>query len=620
MTAATLSVDQTACLEHLRKRINGYSFHEGAVLINVPLVPVDVLDGDVARNRGYFAYPPTTQLYLSAILRSLNVESIVLDLNFVLLDEARKDQPDLTEAWTRALDEALAHFDKPLVCVSLMFESTYEQYLRICRHVRQVKPGACIAAGGVAATADPEKLLADGSADLVFLHEGERPLAAFYGFLDGTSEKPPFNLAFRDETGVIRRLESVEGGPVEIDIREDYRKIDVAAYCQVGSLSSLSRMQGIDVPYASVLSRRGCRARCSFCGVRNFNGKGVRVREAVNVVDEMRHLHDVYGVRYFDWLDDDLLYDRSAALALFREIAERLPGIAWGANNGLIAAAIDAEIMEAMQASGCIAFKIGLESGNAEVLRAVHKPTNLDRFFQFAKLSKDFPGLFVLVNLIMGFPGETIRQMRDSFVTSVRGGLDWNSFYVYQHLKNTELYLNYGSVSGSVLETDYSKDGQTPTVFAKDNNPVRGAAFRDMELETDLVRNYDVFTLPDDLIPSREQLKEVWFTYNLVSNFLLNPAYQTSSDVRLANAVRWQRALQQAYLRDAAMAASLYFLEWRLGHLGTGELEALRGEALRKLNQSPYWQQRDRAFGFSSMLDRQPPAIDPRCSSFITTP
>lgn len=605
-------------LNALRERIKGYSFHGGAVLVNVPLVPIDVLDQAVACNRGYFAYPPTTQLYLSAILRAENVDSIILDMNFVLLDEARQKTPDLSAAWARALDRALAHFENPFVCVSLMFESTYEEYQRICTYVRKIKPGACIAVGGVAATADPEKLLKDGSADLVFLYEGERPLAAFYDFLNGTSDAAPINLVFCDGDGVVCRLDTVDGGPVEVDIREDYRKINVSAYCEIGSLSSLSRMQGIDVPYASVLSRRGCRARCSFCGVRNFNGKGVRVRVPVNVVDEMQYLHDVYGVRYFDWLDDDLLYDRAGVLALFREISQRLPGISWGANNGLIAAAIDTEVMEAMQDSGCIGFKIGLESGNPEVLRAVHKPTNLEKFYQFADLAKSFPKMFVSVNLIMWFPGEKIHQMRDTFVAAVRGGLDWNSFFVYQHLKNTELYLNYGSVSGSVLETDYSKDGQTPKIFSRDNNPVRGAAFRDMELDTDLIRNYDVFTLADDLIPSREQLKEVWFTYNLVTNFLLNPAYHCESDIRLAGSIRWLRAVHQAYVRDAAMAAGLYFLEWRLGRLGVGEIEQLRTDALQKLTQSPYWQQRDRAFGFSSLLDRQAPVIDPRCSAFLT--
>lgn len=609
----TINASDLPTVAELLEKVNAFAFRDGAVLINVPLVPVELLDRNVALNRGYFAYPPTTQLYLAAALRQLGVPSVVLDLNFVLLEEAQKAEPDLTGAWTRALEEALATFDRPLVCVSLMFESTLDRFQDICRQVRAAQPDACIMVGGVAATADPDKLLEDGLVDLVFLHEGEQALTAFYDVLDGKPDAVPTNLVFRNVAGAIRRFPGGTGGVVDIDIRQEYPKIAVADYCKVGSLSSLSRMYGVDVPYATVLSRRGCRARCAFCGVRNFNGKGVRVRSTEDVVDEMAHLRDHFGVRHFDWLDDDLLYNRAAALNLFRRIAERLPDVTWVANNGLIASAIDTELLEAMQASGCVGFKVGLESGNPDVLKAVHKPTNLAGFYSFAKLAQDFPKMFVSVNLIMGFPGETVHQMRDSFVVSVKGGLDWNSFYVYQHLKNTELYLNYGSVSGSVLETDYSKDGQTPKVFLKDINPVRGAAFRDMEASDDLVRGYHVFDLPDSLVPDREQLKEIWFTYNLVSNFIFNPGLRTESETRLTNAVRWVRAVQQAYPRDAAMAALLYALERRLSHLDRGAVEKLRDEAHAKLVQSEYWQMRDRTFKFSALLDGDLPPVDPRC-------
>jgi len=159
-----------------------------------------------------------------------------------------------------------------------------------------------------------------------------------------------------------------------------------------------------------------------------------------------------------------------------------------------------------------------------------------------------------------------------------------------------------------------------PKVFLKDINPVRGAAFRDMEFDDDLVRNYDIFDLPDGMVPSRDQLKEIWFTYSLVSNFLLNPALTTGSEVRLENGVRWLRAVQQAYPRDAVMAASLYFLEWRRHLLPATDLEKLRSEATSKLAQSAYWQQRNQAFGFACLLDRELPSVDPRCTAFLATP
>ena len=80
---------------------------------------------------------------------------------------------------------------------------------------------------------------------------------------------------------------------------------------------------------------------------------------------------------------------------MFREIEKILPDITWAANNGLIAAGIDSNMMDAIRDSGCIGFKIGLESGNEKVLREVHKPTTLSNFYKFSKLSKGYPEIFV---------------------------------------------------------------------------------------------------------------------------------------------------------------------------------------------------------------------------------
>src|SRR5262245_55506321 len=67
--------------DQLGEFVRGKEFCSGAVVINVPLIPMDSVNVAVARNRGYFAYPPTTQLFLSAVFRELAIPSCVLDIN-----------------------------------------------------------------------------------------------------------------------------------------------------------------------------------------------------------------------------------------------------------------------------------------------------------------------------------------------------------------------------------------------------------------------------------------------------------------------------------------------------------------------------------------------------------
>ncbi|MBT4769713.1 MAG: B12-binding domain-containing radical SAM protein [Rhodospirillaceae bacterium] len=600
--------------EALRSRIKGYTFEGGALLVQIHQVPFHALDAGVARARGYFAYPPQSLLYLSAVFDGLGIQPHILDLNFHVLKEMQKKDGDPRSAWVKNLNEGLAVFDRPVVCLSLMFDSTYEQFRETCEYIKKNKPDAFIAVGGVAATADPERILRDGLADIVFSHEGESSLRRFYEFLRGENEELPINLSFLNGEGELVQAPMASGGEVDLDIRDQYARLPIAEYHQVGSLSNFSRMNGLDVPFATILSRRGCRAHCSFCGVRNFNGKGIRVRSRSGVIDEMEWLYRNYGIRYFDWLDDDLLYNSSDCIKMFEEISERLPGISWGANNGVIAAAVTPEILDAMEKSGCIGYKIGLESGNPDVLRQVHKPTNLAKFFEFSERARSYPKMFTAVNFIMGFPGETFSQMRDSFATALSARLDWNSFYVYQHLKNTELYIAYGGTSGGVIETEDGKDGQLPTF-----NPVRSGGFEgNYAANEDILTGYEVFDHTADIAPGRAQLREIWFTFNIVANFLRMPALFSDSEARLRNSILWMKALCQAYPSDPSMSCLLYFLQRRSG-APVSDLETLQNLTIKNLKASDYWMWRDSQFGFSSFLDGIIPEADPCVDALLAS-
>ena len=101
--------DDTDFLSALRRRVGSYEFETGAVVVQIPQVPSELLEAAVAQNRGYFAYPPASLFYLGAALDSLGVENRLLDLNYVTLDAAQKGlDPDA--AWTSALDAALDEF------------------------------------------------------------------------------------------------------------------------------------------------------------------------------------------------------------------------------------------------------------------------------------------------------------------------------------------------------------------------------------------------------------------------------------------------------------------------------------------------------------------------------
>ncbi|MFI5349306.1 MAG: B12-binding domain-containing radical SAM protein [Elusimicrobiota bacterium] len=609
----------SSCLAELDAFVGRFDFDAGAVLVNLPQVPFDILDAQVARNRGYFAYPPSSLLYLGACLRELDVKHSIVDLNYAVLRAVQEGHPDLRALCREKLREAAAQYEKPLLCVSFMFEATYPAFEFVCKFLRSEYPGLCIAAGGVNATADPDILLDRGLVDVVFCNEGEQVLDGFYRFVRGQTREIPVNIVFRDEAGKVQRTPLFSGGPVEIDIKPEYDLIPVHDYHRAGSLSSLSRMNGLDIPFGTILAKRGCRAFCAFCGVRNFNGKGVRLRGAKEVVDEMTLLHEKYGIDHFDWLDDDLLNDKKETLALFHEISERLPGITWAANNGLIATAVDRDLYEAMRKSGCIGFKVGLESGNDEMIKRIHKPSSVKQFLNFAKLAQDFPDIFVSINFILGLPEERFEQMRDSLLVAVRSRLNWHNFYMYQHLKNTEFYIAYGGLGDDYINKEHGKENSGPTLgglkaIGKDSlhlyiNPVRGGAFNNLGKDKDLPTGYEIFDIDPKLVPPRTWVREIWFTFITIANFLTNPCIKGHDEVRLKGMIRWLDVLGMAYPQDPMMAGLRYFLMEKSAAYPKAQLEEARSKAKALIDQSDYWQLRDRQFGFSSFLDRAAPEL-----------
>jgi radical SAM superfamily enzyme YgiQ (UPF0313 family) len=588
--------------------VSRFNFEDSAVLINIPQVPMEYIEKEVALKRGYFAFHPHSLLYLAACFREANIKRSIIDLNYEVLLAVQNDVEDLNAFWKDCLKREIDKHKEPILCVSFMFEATKPTFIAVCQFLREEYPELCIWTGGVNATADPQQILDDNLADIVWANEGEQNISSFYNYIRGDTERPPCNMFFMDENHEIIETQSQNGGPVDKDIIDEYTLIDTKNYYKAGSISNFSRMVGLDTPFAAVLAKRGCRAKCSFCGVRNFNGKGVRLREVDSVIGEMLHLKETYGITHFDWLDDDLLMGKSQTMLLLNEITDKVKGINWAANNGLIPGVIDAEMYEAFRASGCVGFKVGLESGNPEMLKRIHKPTNLKRFVQFSKLAQDYLDIWVSVNFIVGLPEERFEQMIDSLELAVLSNLHWHNFYIYQHIKNTEFYISFGGMGDDYISKEHGKENSHPLEKAHSENfvnPVRQGGFAE---HSGVPTGWDIFNIEPGCIPTRKWINEIWFAFNSVANFILNSGIKSDSEIFILNMIHWLEVLGDAYPTDASMQALKYFLQEKVAFKSANIREAQRSKTLM-LFENDYWSRRDKVFNFSTFLDKEVPEL-----------
>ena len=148
-----------------------------------------------------------------------------------------------------------------------------------------------------------------------------------------------------------------------------------------------------------LLTMRGCPFKCAFC---TAGGERVRYRSVDNVITEIEHVIDTYGIREFRLSDDTFTLNRKRLLELLPRMKEC--GIFWRAS--VRAYPLDPELLQLMADSGCVELSYGIESGDQRVLDRINKGITLEQSRNAMKWTKE-AGITVRALMIAGLPGET---------------------------------------------------------------------------------------------------------------------------------------------------------------------------------------------------------------------
>lgn len=560
------------------------------LLIQIPQVILGSFNREIALARGYYAFPPTGLQYLFEAIKHRGLSVRILDLNYELLKRVFEDPDFDHNDWPILLEEEMERFDPGIVGVSCLFDMAIGAMVEVLERVRR-RGQSVVIAGGVIATYECESLLSRDLAHFVVRGEGENKLNFL---LDKLGQQ---NLGCAPVPGILFHdgaLRESCGAPDVVTVHgnlvDSYALVPIETYKEYGSLNPYSRQtDALGYPFAAIQFSRGCRAECTFCSVRDFMGRGVRCRSVDDVLAEMEFLYHSKGVHHFEWLDDDLLFYRHEIKELFRRIIDTGLDIRWSANNGLIASSIDEEMLDLIQRSGCVGFKIGIETGNEEMLRKVKKPGKHSKFLNFSRMLKSYPRPFVGGNFIVGLPGETFGQMMDSFRFAIEMELDWAAFTVCQVIRGASAF----SDSGEYFEHQMKTDGANTANFI----PVRESVAGLVNTDPNVKHNLDVFSLSPNEVPSADQVKEIWFAFNIIVNYMCNKNLRPNGDPR--KFVAWVETARRAYPSNPYM---LLFMA--LGHrlLGDDATALEQWHRAQLCAGNDYWRDRFNAFHLNKLL------------------
>ena len=218
--------------------------------------------------------------------------------------------------------------------------------------------------------------------------------------------------------------------------------------------------------YASINCSRGCPYKCIFCSSPAQWKNQVRYRSAENIVEELKHLKEYYGVNTFYIRDEVFSLNKRNVLQVCEKMVSESLRMNWFCY--VRADHVDKEIMEAMRAAGCLLVKIGVESGDAEILKKIKKGETLEQMKKAFKIAER-AGLYTHASFMIGHPWDSRKTIRKTIQFAKELNADTTVFPISTPFPGTELwhivkdhdllltedFEKYGYVGTSVVKTMY---------------------------------------------------------------------------------------------------------------------------------------------------------------------
>ncbi len=389
-------------------------------------------------------FPPIVLASVAAVLEKKHNVSVI-DAptegwkNLVELDET-KYRVGLD---AQTIAERVRKWNADVVVVEIPFSGWSKAAFEVVSAVKSVNGKIVVVLMGQHPSARPEACLSDDNVDFVVIGEPESTISELADFLNaGKRDFATINgLAFKqkgktvrtDERAIIENLDSLPFPARNL--------LPMKIYYDAVKENPLRGE--ISKPWTAIITSRGCPHNCVFCSNNIVWGKKWRARSPKNVVDEIEHLVNNYGVKQIDFSDDNMTLDKKRMAEICDLIVERGLHIEWFTPNGVRADMLDEPLLRKMKKAGCKKIRVAPESGVQRVVYDIIGK-NLDlKSVEQAVINCKKVGIKVGCFFVIGLIGETKADIEetirfayklkrlgaDSFIFSIAMPLYGTAFY-----------------------------------------------------------------------------------------------------------------------------------------------------------------------------------------------
>lgn len=409
------------------------------LLINTPTIRDQFVGSD-----NYF---PLGLLYIATVAKNNNMDVRVLDINNYYYNY-KKDftENELYKYIENNLYKYIKDYMPGIIGIGCTFSGAFKSLKIIAKGIKDAFPNIPIVIGGIHPTIFAREILKKYSfIDYVVIGEGEFTFLELVkciinskkqaiNFIDGIAFRENGDIKLNPKTKFINNLDVLP--------HIDYSTINVEEYKMDTSGWYSPKKIEIGQPF-SIISSRSCPNRCNFCSMWLVHGARPRFRSATNVLDEIEHLYNHYNVRYFEFMDDNMTFDKKRTLEICNGILKRRLNIQFGTPNGLAINRLDKEIIDALVDAGMIWISIAPESGSEYIrIKVMRKPITNEKIYEVVENCARHKHLFIKAFFIIGMPEETHETLEETYKMIKELPFDKIALYFPAPYPGTELF-NY---------------------------------------------------------------------------------------------------------------------------------------------------------------------------------
>lgn len=183
--------------------------------------------------------------------------------------------------------------------------------------------------------------------------------------------------------------------------------------------------------FAPIQTKRGCAMNCIYCTTPFLEGNMYRFRPIPHIIEEIRAYKELWGLKYFFFVDGIFNHPMEWAMGICNAIIEAKLDIKWYAD--LTPYILSDKLCKIMVDSGCIGLAFSPDSMSKPVIEAYNKNFGIGEIVNAIKLLKKYNIPFNTY-IIVGGPGETMNTFLETLS------------FCYEHLKSDPVSFYDGMI------------------------------------------------------------------------------------------------------------------------------------------------------------------------------